>query len=101
MGRITEAGMPLIRGDDIQYIYTDVGHTNPLCRVTPLELIGEDGDYDRDKYREMLLEAAETVLAYFGFDRTLFGDSSRKDRRWWYYLKEQRLKDIGTERSFS
>jgi len=25
----------------------------------------------------MLLEAAETVLGYFGFDRTLFGDTSR------------------------
>jgi hypothetical protein len=33
--------------------------------------------YDKEKYREMLLEAAETVLGYFGFDGALFGDTSR------------------------
>ena len=51
------------------------------------------------KYREMLLEAAETVLGYFGFDRTLYGDTSRKkNRKWCHYLKEQSQKDIETER---
>jgi hypothetical protein len=36
-----------------------------------LELIreGEELNYDKEKYREILLEAAETVLGYFGFDR--------------------------------
>jgi hypothetical protein len=28
--------------------------------------------YDKDKYRDMVLDAAETVLGYFGFDRTLW-----------------------------
>ena len=56
--------------------------------------------YDKEKYREMLLEATETVLGYFGFDRTLFGDTSRsKNRKWWHQLREQRQKDIDIERS--
>jgi hypothetical protein len=51
----------------IQYIYTDAHHKNPLCRVTALELIRPEKElnYDKEKYRKMLLEAAETVLAYF------------------------------------
>ena len=31
-------------------------------------------NYDKEKYREMRLDAAETVLGYFGFDRTLYRD---------------------------
>ncbi|MGC2573502.1 MAG: hypothetical protein WA364_18460 [Candidatus Nitrosopolaris sp.] len=64
--QLTEVGVPLTRGDTIQYIYTDKAHSNPLRRVTPVEFIEEGIEqvYDKDKYREMLLEAAETVLGY-------------------------------------
>ena len=67
----------------------------------PVELIeGGREQYDKEKYREMLLEAAETVLGYFGFDRRLFGVTSRsKNRKWWHQLREQRQKDIDTELS--
>jgi hypothetical protein len=68
----------------------------------PVDFIeeGREQVYDKEKYREMLLEAAETVLSYFGFDRTLFGDTSRsKNRKWWYQLREQRQKDIDIEKS--
>ncbi|MGC1932558.1 MAG: hypothetical protein WA667_26590 [Candidatus Nitrosopolaris sp.] len=41
-------------------------------RVTPVDLIREEHDYDKVKYREMLLEAAETVRGYFAFDSTLY-----------------------------
>jgi hypothetical protein len=54
-----------------------VAHKNLLRRVMPLDLVSEEHDYDKEKYREMLLEAAETVLGYFGFDRTVYGDTSR------------------------
>ena len=48
----------------------------------------------------MLLEAAETLLGYFGFDRTAYGDTGRKkERKWWHVLREERTKDIETERS--
>jgi DNA polymerase elongation subunit (family B) len=89
----------LERGDTIQYIYTDSAHSNPLRRVTPLELVSGEQVYDKEKYREMLLEAAETVLGYFGFDRTAYGDTPKNKRKWWYALREGRTKDIQTERS--
>jgi DNA polymerase elongation subunit (family B) len=62
--QLTEVGVPLTY--IIQYIYTDTAHSNPLRRVTPVEFIEEGIEqvYDKDKYREMLLEAAETVLGY-------------------------------------
>jgi hypothetical protein len=47
----------------------------------------------------MLLEAAETILGYFGFDRTLYGDTTRnKKRKWWYELRKERRKDVETDR---
>jgi DNA polymerase elongation subunit (family B) len=99
--QLTEAGVPLTRGDTIQFVYTDAAHSNPLRRVTPVEFIeeGREQVYDKDKYREMLLEAAETVLGYLGFERMLYGDSRSKNRKWWHQLREQRLRDIDIEKS--
>jgi DNA polymerase-2 len=100
--QLSEAGIPLVRGDTIHYIYTDASHANPLRRVAPVNLIDEDGeqDYDKEKYRDMLLDAAETVLGCFGFSRTLYGDSSRgRNRKWWHTLRDERTKDIETEKS--
>jgi DNA polymerase elongation subunit (family B) len=99
--RLREAGKSLVRGQDIRYVYTDAQHKNPLCRVTPLGLMkhGEEPMYDKEKYRDMLLEAAETVLGYFGFDRTAFGDSIQKgNRKWWYALRQERYRDIENEK---
>jgi hypothetical protein len=66
--------------------------SNPLCRVVPLENIQEQEQgegmkkslldyYDEEKHREMVLDAAETVLGSFGFDRSLHGNSRRKGRK--------------------
>jgi DNA polymerase elongation subunit (family B) len=97
--QMTNAGKSLIRGDIIQYTYTDAAHKNPLRRVMPLDLIIEEPDYDKEKYRDMLLEAAETILGYFGFDRTIYGEAIRKkNRKWWHELREDRRSDIETER---
>ena len=79
--QLKEVGKPLIRGDLIQYIHTDAAHKNPLRRVMPLELISEEHDYDKENYREMLLEAAESILGYFSFDRAIYGDQ-KKNRKW-------------------
>ena len=53
----------------MEYIFTNSSHTNQLCGVTPREFIKEEDrfEYDKEKYREMLLEAAETVLEYLVF----------------------------------
>jgi DNA polymerase elongation subunit (family B) len=92
------------KGDTIQYIYTNSNHKNPLCRVTPIDSTYEyeSGklDYDKEKYKEMILDAAETVLGYFGFDRTVYGNKKNIATRKWKWLKElrqEREKDINVE----
>jgi DNA polymerase elongation subunit (family B) len=66
------------RGETIEYIYTDSQHQNPLSRVATASSDNNFGlNYDREKYKEMLLDAAETVLDIFGFDRTLYGKPKR------------------------
>jgi hypothetical protein len=96
----------------IQYIYTDSQHKKPLCRVVRLEILQKvekekDGkenyktlNYDKDKYREMILDAAETVLGYFGFNRAVYENpgNNRKKKKWYDELHKERTKDIDTER---
>jgi hypothetical protein len=87
-----------LKGETIQYMYTDSKHNNPLCMVTPIEDIKSLPQYDKEKYKEMILDAAETVLGFFGFDRTAFSNFKKKRKRKWYEeLKEQRTRDIETE----
>jgi DNA polymerase elongation subunit (family B) len=74
------------KGDTVQCIYTNSQHNNPLCRVVPIENLQEEGKstldkYDKEKYREMVLDAAETILGSFGFDRTIYGNYKRKKGR--------------------
>ena len=46
--------------------------------MTALELVRQEAlGYDKEKYREMLQEATKTVLGYFGFERTVYGDTIR------------------------
>jgi DNA polymerase elongation subunit (family B) len=93
------------RGDTIKYIYTDSQHKNPLCRVIPVENTSDGNNkeafsYDKEKYREMILDAAETVLGYFGFDRTLYvNKKNTSTRKWWWLeeLRQEREKDIRVE----
>jgi DNA polymerase elongation subunit (family B) len=96
------SGKSSVRGDSIQYIYTNAHHSNPLCRVTALELVGQEEElnYDKEKYRDMLLEAAEIVLGYFGFDRTIYDANSikKKYRKWLDELRQERMRDIQIEK---
>ena len=34
--------------------------------------------YDKEKYTEIILDAAETVLGIFGFVRTVYNDGARR-----------------------
>jgi hypothetical protein len=85
------------RGDIMQYVYTNSQHQNPLNRVVPIGDSNEDfgPNYDREKYKEMLLDAAETVLGIFRFDRTLYGKP--KDKRWWMEIRRNRMNDVQAE----
>jgi hypothetical protein len=51
--------------------------------------------YDKEKYKEMLLDASDTVLGIFGFDRTLYGRP--KDKKWWMQIKRNRISDMKAE----
>jgi hypothetical protein len=97
------------KGDTIRYIYTDSQHKNPLCRVAsidPTNGVGRKLDYDKEKYKEkykeMILDAAETVLGYFGFDRALHGNKgniSVRKWRWFEELRQEGERDINIEMS--
>jgi hypothetical protein len=88
-------------------IYTNSKHKNSLCRVVPV-LTKEKEEavtlYDKGKYCDLLLDAAETVLGYFGFDGSVYrkseirGIKSSKQKKWWDELREERRKDIEVER---
>jgi DNA polymerase elongation subunit (family B) len=91
------------KGDTIKYIYTDAQHKNPLCRVVSLDSSkGVKGklDYDKEKYKEMILDGAETVLGYFSFDRTLYGNKKSISKQKWWWMEElgcERERDIKAE----
>ena len=53
-------------------------------------------DYDKEKYKE-ILDAAETVLGYFGFDRTIYGNKKNtgpRKLRWLQELRQERENEI-------
>jgi len=73
--QLAHRGKNVKEGDDISFIYRDLEHHNPLCRTTPLELADANINFDRKKYREMLLDAAETVLTTFNLPREAYSIS--------------------------
>jgi DNA polymerase elongation subunit (family B) len=88
-----------LKGYTIKYIYTDSKHNNPLCRVTPIENLQSLPPYDKEKYKEMILDTAETVLGFFGFDRGVYSSFKKNNgrKKWYEELREQRERDIETE----
>jgi hypothetical protein len=51
--------------------------------------------YNREKYKEMLLDAAETVLGIFGFDRIVYGKP--RNKWWWHEWHNGNKQDIESE----
>jgi DNA polymerase family B len=102
---LAKKGIEMNAGEDVEYIYTNTHHDNPLYRVMPKALVEENGDfnYDKEKYRDLLLEAAETVLSIFGFNRTAYGDVPKKNMKWWQRLNEEKLRHSSytADRSFA
>ena len=41
----------------------------------------------------MILDAAETVLGPFGFERTIYGDSKKRNGKWWQELVHERKRN--------
>jgi DNA polymerase elongation subunit (family B) len=61
-------GKTVRKGDVIDFVVVNAGHRVPLRRVAPFETYNSNF-YDWQKYREMVFDAAETVLSTFGFSR--------------------------------
>jgi hypothetical protein len=46
--------------------------------------------YDKEKYKEMILEAAETVRGYFAFERSVYSGFKKGSRTRWFEELENR-----------
>ena len=66
-------GLKPAPGSLMEYIILNEAEANPYRRVTSIAFLKEGGaSYDREKYAELLLEAAETILGVFGFNKERF-----------------------------
>ena len=93
---ISQYGQTTGRGDIIEYIYTNVEHQNPLNRVVTVGSGDNFGlNYDKEKYKEMLPDADETVLGVFGFFMESY--CKPKDKKWWMELRRNRMNDVRAE----
>lgn len=77
---LVQQGQRISDGDVIDFIYVNAQHPNPLRRVMPTDLY-EAPYYDAKKYQDLILDAAETVLATFGFSRHVFLEKIAIDMR--------------------
>ena len=68
--KIRREQKPVKPGEPVDYVYVDWEEVNPMKGVAPLEFAK---NYDTDKYAEMLLDVAESILGVFGFSRTQLG----------------------------
>jgi DNA polymerase elongation subunit (family B) len=96
--KLNISGVITGRGENIEYVYTDSNHADPLQQITSAKLISSK-EYDREKYLDILLASAEAVLSVFGFNRSLFGYDRKKTNQWWTEIYQQREKDIESAKS--
>lgn len=80
----------------VDCIFTDADHHNPLSRVIASDLISSMVNPDKEKYRDMVLDAAETVLSTFGFSREVFG-LERRTRIYREELQEEQRRKRSLE----
>jgi DNA polymerase elongation subunit (family B) len=72
---LAQQGKITRKGEVIKYVYVNANHPNPFRKVAPDELY-EVKHYDKAKYGELVLDAAETVLSPFGFSKQWFESKS-------------------------
>jgi hypothetical protein len=110
-GRIWNADRLSISNREMTYIIAVSNQSATLLAISPIVGIASidsanginvNFDYDKEKYKEMILDAAETVLGYFGFDRSVYGNRkniSLRKWRWFEELRQERERDINIEMS--
>ena len=60
--QLEDAGITIHPGEKIHYLIRDGAAKNRDERVRAHPFLGPDDDYDEEKYRELLLKAAEEVM---------------------------------------
>lgn len=67
--QMMQKGKKLKPGEIIDFLYVNAAHKNPFRRVVPAAILNNSHCYyDKEKYSEMVLDVAETVLSLFGFN---------------------------------
>ncbi|MEM2094851.1 MAG: DNA polymerase domain-containing protein, partial [Candidatus Bathyarchaeia archaeon] len=64
--QIEMRGTRLTDGETVNFLYVNAGHSNPYRRVVSIPMQGRSY-YDKERYVELALDVAETVLGAFGF----------------------------------
>lgn len=90
--QLASRGISVEAGDTVDYIYTDADHHNPLCRVAAYSLIDSKINPDKEKYRDLILDAAEKVLSTLSFTRSIY-NQPKPDKRWWMEIVEERWRE--------
>ncbi len=66
--QLARKGIAVHPGEAVRYVIQQERAADKAARVRPLELLGDDASYDAAKYVDLLVRAAETVLAPCGYD---------------------------------
>ncbi len=66
--QLAEEGLELMAGQSVSYVITNYGSRVQGDRVKPVELMDGDTRYDRERYIELLLKGAASILQPFGID---------------------------------
>jgi DNA polymerase elongation subunit (family B) len=70
-------GITIQPGQSIRYVLTDHASKSYMKRVKIAQLVDESTQYDRGKYFEFLLRAAESMLLPFGYTKDVLKNSTR------------------------
>lgn len=65
---LARRGIAVHPGEAVRYVIQEEKAAEKAARARPLELLGDDASYDAAKYADLLVRAAETVLAPCGYD---------------------------------
>ena len=74
-------GITIRPGQDVRYVLTDHKSKNYMERVKIAELVNDDTRYDRARYYEFLLRAAESMLLPFGYTKDVLDGVMRRNRQ--------------------
>jgi len=71
--QMRQKGKKMQSGQNIEYLYINTSQKNPLRRVVSASISDRVHYYDREKYVELVLNAAETILGIFNFEKKQLG----------------------------